>query len=55
MQLGHLLDNFEWLLGFTPRFGIVEVDRLTFRRAAKPSAHWYSEVIRRNAVPTNLS
>jgi beta-glucosidase len=37
------------------RFGIVEVDRTTFRRVAKPSAHWYSEVIRRNAVPMNLS
>ncbi len=45
-----LLDNFEWLLGYVPRFGIVEVDRTTFRRSLKPSARWYSEVVRRNAI-----
>ncbi len=46
-----LLDDFEWLLGFAPRLGIVEADRQSFRRTPKPSAQWYAEVIRRNAVP----
>jgi beta-glucosidase len=34
-----LLDNFEWSLGFAPTFGLVAVDRATFRRTPKPSAH----------------
>jgi len=35
-----LLDNFEWVLGYGPTFGIVEVDRETFERRPKPSAAW---------------
>jgi beta-glucosidase len=41
-----LLDNFEWALGYGPKFGIVSVDRTTFARTPKPSAHWYSETTR---------
>jgi beta-glucosidase len=41
-----LLDNFEWALGFRPRFGIVEVDRATFARTPKPSATWYANAAR---------
>lgn len=33
-----LLDNFEWVLGYGMRFGLVEVDRQTFKRTPKPSA-----------------
>ena len=33
-----LLDNFEWMLGYRQRFGLVEVDRTTFERTIKPSA-----------------
>jgi beta-glucosidase len=49
-----LLDNFEWMLGYAPRFGIVEVDRITFKRTPKPSALWYGKVIRNNAIPIAL-
>lgn len=45
-----LLDNFEWAEGYTKRFGIHHVDFETQRRTPKLSAHWYREVIRRNAV-----
>jgi beta-glucosidase len=46
-----LLDNFEWALGYGPRFGIVEVDRESFARTIKPSGRWLSEVARANALP----
>ena len=43
-----LLDNFEWSLGFSKRFGIVHVDFETLERTPKASARFYSEVIRTN-------
>ncbi|HUE06273.1 MAG TPA: glycoside hydrolase family 1 protein [Acidimicrobiales bacterium] len=45
-----LLDNFEWALGYRPRFGIVNVDRTTFARSAKPSAGWFAGVAAANAL-----
>ena len=45
-----LLDNIEWSLGYQKRFGIVHVDYNTQKRTPKESAHWYSEVIKANAL-----
>jgi beta-glucosidase len=45
-----LLDNFEWVLGYGPTFGLVEVDHTTFERRPKPSAKWFGDVARANAV-----
>ncbi|MGH1346402.1 MAG: GH1 family beta-glucosidase [Nannocystales bacterium] len=45
-----LLDNFEWDRGYTQRFGMVWVDYTTQKRLPKDSAHYYAEVIARNAV-----
>lgn len=40
-----LMDNFEWALGYTKRFGIVYIDYPTQRRIVKDSGHWYREAI----------
>ncbi|MDE0878599.1 MAG: family 1 glycosylhydrolase [Sphingomonas bacterium] len=41
-----LLDNFEWRRGYTQQFGLVAVDRRSFRRTPKPSAHLYADIVR---------
>jgi beta-glucosidase len=43
-----LLDNFEWSLGYSKRFGIVHVDFETQKRTPKDSAHFYAQVIATN-------
>ncbi|KAL5789683.1 hypothetical protein ACOSQ2_004571 [Xanthoceras sorbifolium] len=42
-----LLDNFEWLLGYTARFGITYVDFNTLERRPKLSAYWFQQMLRR--------
>jgi beta-glucosidase len=43
-----LLDNFEWSLGYSKRFGIIHVDYETQQRTLKQSAKFYADVIRTN-------
>jgi beta-glucosidase len=45
-----LLDNFEWVLGYGPTFGLVAVDRETQERTVKPSARWLGEIARKNRL-----
>jgi beta-glucosidase len=46
-----LLDNFEWSMGYSKRFGIVYVDHVSQERTIKDSGLWYSGVIRHNQDP----
>jgi beta-glucosidase len=39
------LDNFEWAMGFSKRFGIVHVNYQTLQRTPKASARFYAQVI----------
>lgn len=41
-----LLDNYEWALGYSKRFGIIHVDYSTQQRTIKSSGRYYAEVIR---------
>ena len=43
-----LLDNFEWLYGYEPRFGLVEVDFKTLERKPRKSFYAYKEIIKGN-------
>ncbi len=45
-----LLDNFEWMLGYSKRFGLYYVDFQTAKRIPKASAHWYCNLIKSNSV-----
>jgi beta-glucosidase len=44
-MLWSLLDNMEWSLGYSKRFGMVHVNYVTQERTPKDSARWYSQVI----------
>jgi beta-glucosidase len=41
-------DNFEWLQGYRPTFGIIAIDRETQERTVKPSGRWLGKVARAN-------
>jgi beta-glucosidase len=43
------MDNFEWVSGYGPKFGIIAVDRETQERTPKPSAYWLGNVARTNS------
>jgi beta-glucosidase len=45
-----MLDNFEWALGYSKRFGIIHVDYQTQKRTPKASAKFFADVIASNGA-----
>ena len=43
-------DNFEWISGYGPKFGIIGVDRDTMKRTPKPSANYLGSIAKENAI-----
>jgi len=44
------MDNFEWLLGYMPKFGLIAVDRATQARTVKSTGEWLGRVARANST-----
>ncbi|KAG9446574.1 hypothetical protein H6P81_012702 [Aristolochia fimbriata] len=49
-----LIDNFEWVFGYTLRFGLHYVDFNTLERTPKLSARWYKEFLNGSPSPLQL-
>ncbi len=49
-----LVDNFEWAEGWTPRFGLLALDRATGRREPRPSAAIFEAIARANGLPDDI-
>jgi beta-glucosidase/6-phospho-beta-glucosidase/beta-galactosidase len=48
-----LMDNLEWSLGYSKRFGLIRCDRETLARTIKASGHWYAGVIAAGRIDPN--
>jgi beta-glucosidase len=45
-----LVDNFEWIFGYGPHFGLIGVDRATMKRTIKPSAQVLGRIAKANGI-----
>ena len=50
-----LVDNFEWALGYSMKFGLVEMNPVTQERNPRPSASFFSEIARANALTEKMA
>lgn len=48
-----LIDNFEWAIGYFPRFGLLACEEATLNRKPKRAAAYYGGICRENALPKN--
>ena len=45
-----LMDNYEWVFGYRPKFGLVAVNRETLERTIKPSAYYLGKIAKHNSL-----
>lgn len=45
-----LMDNLEWLYGYEPKFGLVEIDFKTLERKPRKSFYEYAKICKSNEV-----
>jgi beta-glucosidase len=48
--LWSIVDNFEWSVGYSQRFGLVHIDYETLTRTPKDSYYWYRDFIRADVL-----
>ena len=49
------VDNWEWLEGFSARFGLVALDTETMERTVKPSGEFYKQMIKNKGVTAEMA
>ena len=49
------VDNFEWLEGFTARFGLIHFDPVTHRRTVKKSGEFYARMIAEHGITEQMA
>lgn len=49
-----LMDNFEWHLGKSIKFGLLEIDYKTLKRKPRTSARLYGRIAKNNSLPKNF-
>ena len=50
-----LIDNFEWDKGFSPRFGLIEVDYNTYERSIRESARKYAAICKTGILDDGIT
>lgn len=49
-----LVDNYEWVEGWTTRFGLIALNPKTQERTLRPSARMFGEIARQNAITEDV-
>lgn len=45
-----LMDNFEWVYGYSKKFGLIHINYNSLERTWKKSAYWYRDIIKSNEI-----
>ena len=43
-------DNFEWMMGYQPKFGLIAVNRENQERSVKETARWLGQIAQSNCL-----